>query len=373
MSEPQRTPSAKRPVIKYPPHTDMWTELNGRVQEYFESSGKRRDGGARLWVKTSLILAWLVASYVALVFLAEAWWQAIPAAVSLSFAVAAVGFNIQHDGGHDAFSSTPLWNRVSAWALDVVGGSSYIWKFKHSIVHHHYTNIEGVDTDIDAGPFMRLAPSQPRRRYHRFQHWYAWLLFGFLPGKWEFYDDFVSVISARVGSTPIPRPGPRDLSLLILGKLIFVGWALALPLLVGHSIGLVLGMYALCSLVTGICLAVVFQLAHCVEEADFDVIPPQGERMELAWAEHQLATTVDFAPRSKVLTWFLGGLNFQVEHHLFPRISHIHYPSIAPIVRETCAKHGVEYRAHARFWPALCSHVRHMRKLGQPVPATAAA
>ena len=169
------------------------------------------------------------------------------------------------------------------------------------------------------------------------------------------------------------RPRARELSLLLLGKAAFVGWIFALPLLAGHSVLTVVAIYALCALVTGISLSVVFQLAHCVEEAEFLAPPPTGEKMGRAWAEHQLSTTVDFAPGNRLITWYVGGLNYQVEHHLFPRVSHVHYPALAPIVQRTCEEFGVSYRVHAKFFGALASHIRHLRRLGLPQTPTQAA
>jgi linoleoyl-CoA desaturase len=372
VSGAERRPGGLRQPVRYAPHTALWTELTRRIDAHFAERGLRREGDGRLWLKSLVIMAWLAGSWALLVYVAQTWWQALPLAVLVSLAVAGVGFNIQHDGGHDAYAGSSLWNRLAAWSLDLVGGSSYVWRFKHTIVHHHYTNIDGVDEDLDAGPFLRLHPLQERRFYHRFQHWYAWLLFGFLPPKWTFYDDFASLVSGRVGTQRMPRPRLRDLTSLFVGKLAFVTWVFALPLLAGHSLLVVLAFYGFCALLVGTATAVVFQAAHCVREAEFHAPPPPGARMARSWGEHQLATTVDFAPRNRFLTWYLGGLNYQVEHHLFPRVSHVHYPELAPIVRDTCAEFGVEYRVHPRFRSAVASHVRHLRLLGRPNAAPSA-
>ena len=358
-------PNPGRTTVKYPPHSPLHAELNARVQAYFQRTGLSREGGPRLWAKTALILAWLVASYVLLIFWATTWWQALPLAVSLALAVAGVGFNIQHDGGHRAYSRHKLGNRLSSWTLDLVGGSSYLWNFKHNLIHHHYANIEGVDQDIEAAPFLRLAPGQPRRWYHRFQHLYVWLLLAFFHPKWVFRDDFRDLLRGRIGAQPIPRPRAADLAVFFSGKLIFVGWLLVLPLAL-HPWVSVLLVYGCFSLALGVTLATVFQLAHCVREAEFHGIPRERERMKSGWVEHQLATTVDFAPRSRWLTWYLGGLNYQIEHHVFPRISHIHYPALAPIVREVCREHGVRHRTNETLWSALRSHVGFMKRMGRP-------
>lgn len=208
--------------------------IRERVQDHFRRSGRRTDGGKRLLVKTVTVFAWLISAYVLLVFCASSWWFASLLAVAVGLAVAGVGFNVQHDAGHDAYARRRWGNRFAAYALDFVGGSSYVWRYKHAAIHHGYTNVEGVDDDIDAAPFLRLSPGQKHRPYHRLQHWYAWPLFGFLSAKWAFVDDFRVLVRGRVGSRPIPRPRGLDLALLFLGKAVFFGWVFGLPLAVGH-------------------------------------------------------------------------------------------------------------------------------------------
>src|SRR5262245_54200064 len=127
-----------------------------------------------MYVKTSVLLLWLAASYVALVFLPITAWQAILLAVSLGCAMAMVGFNVQHDGGHRAYSKRRLVNRLMAFSLDVLGGSSYFWNYKHNIAHHTYPNVLGADDDIYLGPLGRLSPHERRYWFHRFQHIYMW-------------------------------------------------------------------------------------------------------------------------------------------------------------------------------------------------------
>src|SRR5262249_36676403 len=260
-------------------------------------------------------------SYAVLVFLAGTWWLALASAISLGLAMAAVGFNIQHDAGHQAYSRRNWINRLMAMTLDLLGGSSYVWAKKHNSVHHCFVNITGHDDDIDLGIFGRLTPHQKRLKFHRFQHFYLWVLYGLLPTKWQFYDDFRDVVTGRIGAHRFPRPRGWDLATLIGGKIVFFSLALTIPLLL-HPVWTVLLFYALASFVQGVTLSVVFQLAHCVEEADFPLPRLGAGRMETTWAVHQVETTVDFARGNRFLSWIIGGLNFQIEHHLFPRISH---------------------------------------------------
>jgi len=351
-------------LAKYAPHTDLRTALNRAVEAYFEQ-GPDRHGTAGLWLKSAVIMTWAALSYGFLVFFARSWWEVLIGAISLGLAAAGIGFNIQHDGGHGSYSSRKPWNRIAAWSMDLVGASSYIWHFKHNILHHHYTNIAGLDDDLEAEPFLRLAPSQPRLWHHRFQYLYTWLLYGFLPPKWHWYDDFKALLTARVGGQPIPRPKGWNLVGLIAGKVVFATWTLVIPMLM-HPVWKVLLVYALACLVVGVTISTVFQLAHCLEEAEMPTMPAKGQDLQRSWAEHQLATTSDFSPGNPMLTWYLGGLNFQVEHHLFPRISHVHYSALAPIVRRVCADFSVEHLSHSSLWKALRSHLLFLKRMGRP-------
>jgi len=220
-----------------------------------------------------------------------------------------------------------------------------------------------MDDDLDAAPFLRLAPTQPLRPIHRFQHLYVWFLLAFFPLKWALYDDFRSLARQRVGFRPVPRPRGYDLALFVLGKLVFVSWAIVIPISL-HPLGPMVLTFGLVSTVSGVVLATVFQLAHCVEEAEHHPTPAD-QRLGTSWAEHQLATTVDFAPDNALLCWYLGGLNHQVEHHLFPKVSHVHYRRLHPIIKQVCKENGVRHRTNPTLIQAIASHVRFLKRMGK--------
>ncbi|MGE0606908.1 MAG: fatty acid desaturase [Pirellulales bacterium] len=340
-------------------------EVRRRVEQYFQSTGRKQRDCPRMYFKTALVLGWFASSYALLVFWSANWWQAIPLAVSLALSMAAIGFNIQHDGGHGAYSNRPWVNRLMAMSLDMLGGSSYVWHCKHNQVHHSFANITGHDDDINLGLLGRLSPHQKRFNFHRWQHWYLAFLYGLLPIKWQFYDDFRDVLLGRVGAHRFPRPKGWNLAGFLAGKILFFSLALVVPLML-HSPGVVLAVYLCVSLVQGITLSIVFQLAHCVEEAAFPMPLADTGRMEAPWAVHQVQTTVDYARGNRLMSWFVGGLNFQIEHHLFPRICHLHYSALSPLVEQTCRDFGVRYAAHESFWSALTSHFRWLRRMGLP-------
>ncbi|MET0404416.1 MAG: acyl-CoA desaturase [Cystobacter sp.] len=346
--------------------------LKSRVDSYFEESGRSRRDLPGMYVKTAALLAWFVASYVFLVFGAGSVWSALLGCLSLGLAMAGIGFSIQHDANHGGYSERRGLNQLFGGMLDMLGASSYVWGWKHNIFHHSHTNVAGLDADIDIQPFCRVAPSQRLYRAHRFQHFYIWMLYGLLTLKWQFVDDFKDIITGRVGRQRMPRPTGRKLVGALGGKLFFFTWSLAVPLFF-HPVWQVALCFALTSFILGLTLATVFQLAHCVEEAEFPVAPVgAGGTFTREWAAHQVETTVDFARGNRLLCWYLGGLNFQVVHHLFPRVCHLHYPAISRIVEATCLEHGVRYRSQAGVGTALGSHVRWLKRMGRPEVLAAA-
>ena len=342
---------------RYAPDAGFHAELRHRVRVYFERNGLDDRGSAAIYAKTAILAVWFVAAYILLVFAADRAWQAAVLAIVLGLAVAGIGFNVQHDGSHGSYSPHRRVNGLMAVALDLLGGSSYAWRLKHNLLHHTWPNQAGVDDDIDIGWLGRLSPAQPRLRPHRWQHFYLWPLYGFLTVKWQFLDDFRFLATGRIGGQQLARPRGADLAVFLGGKLAFFGWAFGIPLMV-HPPGVVVAVYGLAAFVAGVTLSVVFQLAHCVPEA---ATPSPVS----TWAVRQVESSVDFARGSRLLAWYLGGLNFQIEHHLFPQVCHLHYPGIAPIVEGLCRSSGVRYTAYPSFGSALRAHFLLLRQLGR--------
>jgi linoleoyl-CoA desaturase len=355
--------------IKFVAESRFLQEVRRRVDEYFRITGRRQRDCPRMYLKTAIILACGASCYVLLIFFAGNWWLALPLAIALGLSMGAIGFNIQHDGRHHAYSNREWINRLTSLTLDLIGGSSFVWHWKHDIFHHTYVNIKGEDADVDLGYLGRLTPHHERLRLHRWQHFYLWMLYGCMIVKWQLYDDFRDVIRGRIGARHwFPRPRGRELVIFLAGKVSFFTLAFVIPMLL-HPAWTVLLLYGVSSFVLGVVMAVVFQLAHCVEKAEFPLPQNGTRRMERCWAVHQVETTVDFARHSPVVSWLLGGLNFQIEHHLFPRICHVNYPGISRVVEETCRDFGVRYSEHASVWAGMASHFRWLRRMGAPAGA----
>lgn len=354
--------------IRFAPDDGFHAAVRQRAQEHFRTFPGHHRPRVML-IKSLVILGALALAYAALLGWATMWWQAVPLAMLVGVLAALVGFNIQHDGGHQAYSRNAWRNRMAAATLDLIGASSYLWNWKHAVYHHGFANIAGHDTDITVGRLVRLEPHQPREAHHRWQHLYIWLLYGLMAMRWQLYDDLREVVQGAIGPHRIPRPRGREMAIFILGKGVFLGFALVLPMML-HPVWVVLGLYAVAASTLGVFLSVVFQLAHNTALCEFPLPTGNNGRIDHSWATHQLLTTANFSRHNPVATWFLGGLNYQIEHHLFPQVSHIHYPALSRIVEATCREHGLPYREHPSFFHGVAAHVRWLQTLGQPTPGT---
>jgi linoleoyl-CoA desaturase len=344
-------------------HGDFSKVLKEEVANYFKITGKDKTGNTLLYAKTGIFLGGLILVYLLLMFVSMPIWLGLLMSALLGFFAASIGFNIMHDACHGSFSTKGWVNEIFGLTNNFLGGNAFLWKLKHNIIHHTYTNIDGVDDDINNMPFLRQCSSQPLKPMHKFQSAYMFLLYGFT-SLFMFFMDYIKYFSRKVYTTPLKPMDFKEHFLFWGGKLFFIAFYIALPIvMIGWKwwlIGFVISQFTL-----GLTLAIVFQLAHVVEHAEFDAAGVDPVKIENEWAIHQVKTTANFAFSNKLVTWFVGGLNYQIEHHLFPRISHIHYPAISKIVKETCEKFDLNYIYFPTTRAAIASHVRFMHTMGK--------
>ena len=338
-------------------------ETRREVEAYLARGSTRRAGYVKLYAKVPVAVGLIAVSWCLLLFAPSAPLLKAAAFAALVTGAILTAFCIQHDANHGAHFRAPRYNHLLGWTADaLLGVSSYAWRVRHNVAHHTYTNIDGHDMDITQMPVARLVPAQPGRPWYRFQHLYIWPLYSFMGLRLQTIGDLAAFRRGTIGVTALHAPRRWDLAAFIVGKLFFVSWTLVIPLLF-YPWWIVLVSFLGVSLALSLTMVIVFQLAHCVEEA----ASPSADELRAhpqIWALHQVESTVDFCPGNRVLTWFLGGLNFQIEHHLFPRVPHTHYPQIAHIVRRTADKYGVRYTVQASFRSAMSSHLRHLRRMG---------
>ncbi len=339
-------------------------ELKKRTNEYFEKTGKPTTGGFKLFSKALILVVLFVSCYVFLVFYTPGPLLAIGLSIVLGLLTAAIGFNVMHDGGHGSFSKSLTINKTAALTAEVMGASHFMWNMKHNIIHHAYTNIDGVDDDIDIKPLLRMASTQKRYAFHKFQHFYFWILYSFLHLYWVLLSDYRKYFSGRIGAMPLKKMKLKDHISFWAFKLFHYTLFIFLPIYILGFESWIIG-FLFFTLTSGFVLSIVFQLAHTVEHTAFPVPDEDTGKLEDEWAIHQLKTTANFATRNKLICWYVGGLNFQIEHHLFPKISHVHYPQISKIIKEACKDFGVEYIEFNYMYQAVISHVSFLKQMGR--------
>ena len=339
----------------------VYSVLSAAVNQYFQTNGLNKTGNTQLYRKVAIILALHFSSYALLLVLPAPWNVLLWFFHGLTTCL--VGFNIMHDGGHDSLTANKRLNLLAARTFNLIGSHAYYWRQKHNLSHHSFTNINGIDEDIESFGMLRMSPLQQRRWYHRFQHIYVWLMYPTVSLVWFFFLDYKAYFTQKIAERNYSQPYGRNESVLFwFSKILYVLMYLVVPVtLLGWHTALV-GFFVMHAIMSTI-FTVVFQLAHVVDKAEFPALGENGKLRD-EWAAHQLRTTVDFAPQSQFLTWCLGGLNYQVEHHLFPRISHAHYPALYPVIRDVCLQQGVEHRVYTRLSEALAGHYRHLKRMG---------
>ncbi len=294
-------------------------DVKAGVAAYFETSRRSSKGNWSMWVKTLLLFSVVVGSYAAILSNRFSPLAMLGLAVVLGIGIAGVGFSVSHDALHGACSGNPTVNYFLGLSFDLLGANSYIWKITHNVIHHTYTNIDGVDEDIDLSPFVRLSPGTAPRRRYRYQHIYAFLAYGLAMLFWVFVKDYKYFLRRDLGPYKNRRNPPREVAMLVMTKVLHYGWTIVLPLMVLHIRWwqFLIGYLAM-TLTAGAILGLIFQLAHVVEGTEYPQPDAQGA-MEHTWLVHQMMTTSNFAPRNRLLSWYVGGLNYQIEHHLFPQ------------------------------------------------------
>jgi len=342
----------------------FYTSLKTAVNKYFADIDKRKTGNIHLYAKAVILILAAAALYSVLLFAPLSVLLRVLVSLTLGFVLACTGFNVMHDANHGSYSSHKWVNQVMGLTLNALGGNSFIWKQKHNIIHHTYTNIDGIDDDIAKSPFIRMCPSQPWVPAHRLQQLYTPVLYALSSMIWILFQDFEKYFRKKIVKTPLSRMSAADHTVFWVSKVLYLVFYIGIPiLLTGWQSWLVFFLSMHVGL--GITLSVVFQLAHVVEETESESSTGDDQQIENEWAIHQLRTTANFSPDNPVISWFAGGLNYQIEHHLFPRISHVHYPAISKLVQAECAAYDLPYHSLPSLKAAVVSHFRFIRMLGK--------
>ena len=346
---------------------DFQSTLRKRVDEYFKENNISKHYNATMIVKTIVLLSTYIIPFLVILYLGLPLWINLLLWLLMGLGKAGIGMSIMHDANHGAYSSNAKVNYWLGNTLNLCGGSVFNWKLQHNVLHHTYTNVVDLDDDIDDKLIMRFSPHTTVKWYHKFQVVYSFLFYGILTLYWVVMKDFVQYF--RYTKQGIVRNSKSENLIIffkiIIMKIVYLSLFFAFPLAVlnlpvgEHIVG-----YLLMQFTAGIVLTTIFQLAHTVEETNHP-LPNENNIIENNWIVHQMNTTVNFSRKNKFISWYIGGLNFQVEHHIFPTICHVHYPEISEIVKSTAHEFGIPYLENQTFLDALKSHIKTLKRFGQ--------
>ena len=345
----------------------FFATLKERVDNYFKTNNISKHANATMVFKTVILLSSYLLPFVLLLVLKPPFFIALMLWVLIGVALAGIGMSVMHDGNHGAYSSNDKVNFWMGAIVNLLGASIFNWKLQHNILHHTYTNISNMDDDIDDKAGMRFSPNTELKSRHQFQWIYSFFFYGLTSIYWVFLKDFVQ-FNRYIKEGVNPNSKAQNVVALIkiiLVKVIYLFIVLVMPtLFFGIPFYQIITGFLVMHFLAGIILTITFQLAHTVEGTSHP-LPNEDGVIENNWAIHQMNTTVNFARHNKIISWYIGGLNFQVEHHLFPKISHVHYPHIAEIVKTTAEEFDVPYLENETLAEALRSHINTLKRFGR--------
>lgn len=355
--------------FKNPSQANFVKTLRQRVDQYFKDNQIPKTGDFSLKTKAVVMFAIYFVPYFLMAFsVVTNIWMLWAMAVMMGVGMAGIGFSVMHDANHGTFSRKKWLNKAMGYSINFLGGNVNSWKAQHNVLHHSYTNVEGYDEDIDPGKILRFSPHAEKKSFHKYQFLYAWPLYSLMTLSWTFKKDMIDAFKyEKMGIfKQLKTNAKKELVVIIATRIIYFFYMLFVPLyFMDVSWWQVIIGFLTVHLTAGLILALIFQLAHVMEDTQFPIPEEASNMIENQWAVHQLQTTLNFSAKSRILSWFVGGLNFQIEHHLFPNISHIHYKKIAPIVQQTAQEFNLPYYSKKNFINALASHGRMLYKLGR--------
>ena len=346
-------------------NNQFYQSLKTAVDQYFEVNNIKKTGDWRLYIKTITLVSAAIIIYGTLIFFKMNTLPALLLCALLGFVFASIGFGVMHDANHGSYSTKPWLNDTLGLTANALGASSFFWKQKHNIIHHTYTNVDGIDDDIAKSPIIRQCETQKWVPAHKIQHLYLLPIYALSSIFWLFFMDFTKYFTRKIYTTEAWKLTPKNHLIFWVTKILYFTFYMIIPAIVWGFGPWLLGFMVL-HIVMGITLSLTFQLAHVVENTEFEnVALDETKHVETAWAEHEVRTSSNFAMNNPVVSWFVGGLNFQIEHHLFPKVSHVHYPAISKIVMEKCKEFNLPYNKYDTMLGAVASHFRVMKSLGK--------
>jgi linoleoyl-CoA desaturase len=340
--------------------------LTKRIRNYFKERKISTFGDYRIVIKALLMISIYLAALTVILTVDMSAWFAVILLMIAGFAEAGIGMGVMHDAAHGSFSKYKWLNNLMTNSILLLGSNVINWKVQHNVLHHTYPNVYKWDEDIGTSALILSSHSKEDRKVFRFQHLFGPFLYGWMTIL-RFMLDFRELgVYNKMGALKIMKINfKRAYTSMVITKLVYLTVFFGLPFIFTDftwwqiTLGFLIMHFTASSI-----MSTIFQMAHVVEDLE-QPLPNEEGIIKNQYFVHQLETTSDFGRKNGLFSWYIGGLNFQVEHHLFPHICHIHYPKIAAIVKETANEYNQPYHCQKSAFSALRSHFRIMKELGK--------
>jgi len=349
----------------------FFTTLRQRVNQYFADNGLSKQDDPGMYLKTATQLGLWAVSYACMLSNYFHGWWLFGLQLIFHFSMFLMSVGIAHDGSHGAYSRHPWVNKIMYRVFDLIGINSHMWEYNHNLSHHYVPNIPVYDSAIDSFGLFRFHPQAKYYSFHRFQHIYIFFLYALSTLFKILFLDFFSFARKRIGIVEVKKHSVGDILYLVFTKLFVIAYMLVIPMLViDVPAWQIIGGFLAGNILMGITLGICFQVTHLSDRTIFSE-PDANGTIGHSFPRHIFATTADFSPGNRVITWISGGLNLHVAHHLFHKISQVHLPALTKIVAQTASEYNIPYKAYPSVWSALRSHLRLLKVLGSREKFTA--
>ncbi len=343
---------------------DFYSTLKRKVALYFESNGLTRYGGSKIYRKAIILVSLYLLTYISLFIFTNIWFLMM-SYIMMGILMIVIGINLGHDAVHNAVSSNKKINNLFKYSFELLGASSYAWEKRHVQGHHIYPNIRDKDPDTTQSKIVRIYSNNKWARYHQFQFIYIPFLYLFYSLNWTLIRDYTDIFSSRASEYLSAKKTKGTIFKFIVSKLIYLSaFFLLLPIFSNLSIIQAIIGFFIMHVSASICLTIALVPSHLSEDSTFPEADESGS-IKSSWAHHQVIVTNDFATDNKFITYAFGAFNHHIVHHLFPKVCHVHYEALTPIIKETILEYGLPYNYQESIAKSYISHFIFLMRLGK--------
>jgi linoleoyl-CoA desaturase len=347
---------------KHQADQQCFLELKKSVYQKVSSMGTDRQKWSRL--KARILPLCYFAFYIIALQQSKHVWLFYFFYVLMGLMMVLLYLNIIHEASHNSLFRNKKINSLFMYLFDLIGANSYIWKLRHTRLHHNFSNVAGWDSDIQQSSLFKVFPSDETKRIHRNQHIRVFFVYPLYLLNWLLIRDFKDYFSKQQTIQKICKIPFIEYVKLFLFKSVFLFFIIIVPAVFFDFTWLQsLAAFVIMLIVAGVFALTVLLPPHANIKNDFPVV--ENGALSSSWFRHQLETTNDITTSNWFTRHIMGDFNYHLAHHLFPKISHVYASEVSKIIKEHASRYDLPYRSYTLF-EALKYHYLLIKKNGMP-------